>query len=77
MIPSHAPEAWIDELADQVEIQRLCSMKVLVRADEYQGDASGKLTTRLVRDWRLKPYGGAGNIEVDASFQICCKRVCE
>ena len=56
-IPSHAPEAWIDELADQVEIQRLCSMKVLVRADEYQGDVSGKLTTCFVRDWRLKPYG--------------------
>ena len=28
-----------------------------------------------MRDWRLKPYGGAGNIEVDASFQICCMRV--
>ena len=57
VIPSHAPEAWIDELADQVEIQRLCSMKVLVRAGEYHGDVSGKLTTRFVRDWRLKPYG--------------------
>jgi hypothetical protein len=57
VIPSYAPEAWIDELADQVEIQRLCSMKVLVRADEYQGDVSGKLTTCFVRDWRLKPYG--------------------
>ena len=32
-------------------------MKVLVRAEEFHGDISGKLTTRFVRDWRLKPYG--------------------
>jgi len=61
VIPSHAPEAWIDDLADHVEIQRLCGMKVLVRADEYRGDVSGKLTTRFVRYWRLN----------------CCTRVCE
>ena len=61
VIPSHAPEAWIDDLADHVEIQRLCGMKVLVRADEYRGDVSGKLTTRFVRHWRLN----------------CCTRVCE
>ena len=62
VIPSHAPEAWIDELADQVEIQRLCSMKVLVRTGDCQGDVSGKLTTRFVRDWRLKPYGEQKNL---------------
>ena len=56
VIPNHAPEAWIDDLADHVEIQRLWGMKVLVRADEYRGDVSGKLTTRFLRDWRLKPY---------------------
>ena len=53
--PSNPPEAWIDDLADKVEIQRLCGMKVLVRAEDFTGDVGGKLTTRFVRDWCLKP----------------------
>jgi hypothetical protein len=30
------PEKWIDDLADKVEVQRLCTMHVLVSAAEFQ-----------------------------------------
>jgi hypothetical protein len=51
------PEKWIDDLADRVEIQRLCSMQVLVPRDAFQGEITGSLTTKMVRDWRLKVFG--------------------
>eukprot|EP00435_Cladocopium_sp_Y103_P019491 s291_g4.t1 len=47
-------EAWVDKLADEVEIARLLSMNVLKRRDEYAGYVTGELTTRFVYDWRLK-----------------------
>eukprot|EP00435_Cladocopium_sp_Y103_P067384 s792_g30.t1 len=55
------PERWIDELADKVEIQRLCSMRVLVSAAEFKQEPTGKLTTKFVRDWRLKVFGEGPN----------------
>ena len=50
------PDRWIDDLADKVEIQRLREMEVLVLATECQDDPTGKLTTKFVRDWRLKSF---------------------
>eukprot|EP00435_Cladocopium_sp_Y103_P009177 s3391_g2.t1 len=47
-------EAWVDKLADEVEIARLLSMGVLKKREEYAGIVSGDLTTRFVYDWRLK-----------------------
>ena len=32
-------------------------MGLLVHAEEFAGEICGKLTTKFVRDWRLKPYG--------------------
>ena len=52
-----SPEKWIDDLADKVEIERLCNMQVLVPQSEFQGEITGSLTTKMVRDWRLKSYG--------------------
>lgn len=55
--PPDTPEKWADELADKVEIQRLCQMQVLVPAAEFSGEVTGSLTTKFVRDWRLKDFG--------------------
>ena len=55
--PTEAPERWIDDIADRLEIQRLTQMQVLVPAAEFEGAITGKLTTRFVRDWRLKDFG--------------------
>ena len=43
-----APERWIGKLADKVEIQRLCSMGILVPADQFDGQIPGRLTTKFV-----------------------------
>ena len=51
------PSPEVDSLADRVEIQRLCKMNVLVPAASFSGKVSGKLTTKFVRDWRLKDFG--------------------
>ena len=48
------PPFWIDELADAVEEQRLLSMGVLEKMEEEKVGFK-KLTTRFVRDWRVKP----------------------
>ena len=50
------PERWIDNLADKIEIERLCKMEVLIPATEFHGEITGRLTTKFVRDWRLKDY---------------------
>eukprot|EP00435_Cladocopium_sp_Y103_P062052 s873_g23.t1 len=50
------PEAWVDELADKTEVARLVKMSVLIPANDFSGDATGKLTAKFVRDWRLKDY---------------------
>ena len=52
--PPPTPEAWIDALADNVEIDRLLKMEVLQRADECSEVVTGTLTTRFVYDWRIK-----------------------
>jgi hypothetical protein len=54
------PEAWVDRLADQVEIDRLLSMGVLMKRDDFSGEITGNLTTRFVYDWRLKAYKADG-----------------
>ena len=54
------PERWIDDLADKIEIQRLCNMEVLIPATAFQGEITGRLTTKFVRDWRLKDYSENG-----------------
>ena len=50
------PDEWVDKLADQVEISRLVEMKVLVEEKDFKGEIHGKLTTKMVRDWRRKLY---------------------
>eukprot|EP00435_Cladocopium_sp_Y103_P024696 s2951_g6.t1 len=50
------PEQWIEEIADAVEIQRLCKMQVLIPAKDFDGQVTGHLTTKFVRDWRLKDF---------------------
>ena len=50
------PEGWIDRLADQVELQRLCAMGVLRQAACGEEVVAEKLTTKFVYDWRLKDY---------------------
>jgi hypothetical protein len=44
-----SPDKWIDDLADRVEIQRLCSMQVLVPRDDSHGEITGSLATKMVR----------------------------
>ena len=48
------PAAEIDQLADQVELQRLLSMGVLLKACDYNKEVTDKLTTKCVYDWRLR-----------------------
>ena len=50
------PPAWVDRLADNVELQRLCNMGVLMKESDYKEPVHSKLTTRFVYDWRLKDY---------------------
>ena len=51
-----APEKWVDDLADQVELQRLLKMEVITIAEEKDKDVKRVLTTKMVRDWRLKDF---------------------
>ena len=55
------PDAAIDALADELEINRLLEMKVLVSPSKFDGVVQGKLTTKFVRDWRKKVYVGFGD----------------
>ena len=48
------PGEEVDKLADEVEIGRLMDMRVLVKPDHHNGPVQGHLTTKFVRDWRLK-----------------------
>ena len=57
MVPTEAPEPWVEELADKTEVDRLVTMGVLVPAAKFTKQITGKLTTKFVRDWRLKEYG--------------------
>ena len=46
----------MDDLADETEVQRLVAMGVLVPAEKFEGEVTGRLATKFVRDWRLKDY---------------------
>ena len=54
--PPPPPDAWVDQLADEVEIQRLLDMGVLQRKEECQDEVSGTWTTGFVYDWRIKDH---------------------
>ena len=64
-IKQHPPEPdqWVDRLADEVELQRLCSMGVLARAGDEAQLVNDKLTTKFVYDWRLKSFMGENGLE--------------
>ena len=68
-----APDAWIDELADAVEIDRLLKMGVLQKAEECQEVVSGSLTTRFVYDWRSK--AALMEQRSEPPKQICCQGI--
>lgn len=51
-----SPDKWIDDLADEVELQRLLKMEVITMALEKDSGIKRMLTTKMVRDWRLKDY---------------------
>ena len=57
------PDSWVDRLADEVELQRLCSVGVLVRAGEEAQLVTDKLTTKFVYDWRLKTFVDGNGVE--------------
>ena len=38
--PPEEPAQWVDDLADKVEIQRLCNMQVLVAAKDFSGEVT-------------------------------------
>jgi hypothetical protein len=54
VLPTQSPEKWVKDLADETEVKRLVAMGVLVPAEEFNGEVTGRLTTKFVRDWRLK-----------------------
>eukprot|EP00435_Cladocopium_sp_Y103_P042005 s2855_g11.t1 len=51
--PDH-PEQWVDRLADQVELKRLCGMNVLQEVDFQSLTQEEHLTAKFVYDWRIK-----------------------
>ena len=55
MVPGQ-PEAWVDKLADEVEIKRLVEMGVLQERCKYTGEMNGSLTTKFVYHWWLKTF---------------------
>ena len=62
--PSSAPESWIEDLADKTEVKRLVEMGVRVPAAQFDKPVTGKLTTKFVRDWRLKDYTNSDGVVV-------------
>ena len=56
--PPPESNSHIDRLADDVELERLCSMGVLVKTSDFDGpgQVEEKLTTKFVYDWRLRGY---------------------
>ena len=60
-----APPAWVDRLADSVELQRLCSMGVLMKEDDYKEPVHSKLTTR---------YGGQQDFKGPNNDQPAVKK---
>ena len=56
VLPTQSPEKRVEDLADETEAKRLVAMGVFVPAEEFNGEVTGGLTTKFVRDWRLKDY---------------------
>eukprot|EP00435_Cladocopium_sp_Y103_P068196 s126_g31.t1 len=52
--PPPPPEAWVDKVADELEIACLLSMGVLQKVVNPADDVDETLTTRFVYDWRFK-----------------------
>jgi hypothetical protein len=75
------PDSWVYRLADEVELQRLCSMGVLARAGEEAQLVTDKLTIKFVYDWRLKTFVNANGVERKrwlrrSRLGPSCQRVC-
>ena len=62
-LDEHPPtqDAWVDEVADKLEISRLLGMKLLQKMEDSDGQVAGRLTTKSVRDWRVKLYVREGD----------------
>ena len=60
-----APPAWVDRLADSVELQRLCSMGVLMKEEDYKEPVHSKMTTR---------YGGQQDFKGPNNDQPAVKK---
>ena len=54
--PPPNPESWVDQLADEIEVQRLLEMGVLQKREECTDEVCGNLTTRFVYYWRVKQH---------------------
>ena len=50
------PPAWVDLLANELEISRLTSMGVLIKEELYAEKVTDSLTTKFVHDWRAKDF---------------------
>lgn len=48
------PPSWVDRLADEVELKRLCEMGVLSDDVANIPPEANSLTTKFVYDWRIK-----------------------
>ena len=48
------PPAWVDMLANEVEISRLTAMEVLIKEELNPEAVQDSLTTNFVHDWRAK-----------------------
>lgn len=54
------PEACIDNIADQLELERLIKMEVVKQATDEDKNITRSVTTKFVRDWRWKEFKGDG-----------------
>ena len=54
------PESYVDNIADQVELNRLVNMEVIKQASDDDKEITRSVTTKFVRDWRWKEWKGEG-----------------
>ena len=54
--PPPEPTPEVDRKADEIEVQRLKKMGVLAQLENGEAETLGRLTTRMVYDWRIKDY---------------------
>ena len=62
VLPTQSREKWVDDLADETEVQRLVAMGVLVPAEKFEGEVTGRLATKFVRDTTSMTKGGHSNV---------------